>query len=138
LFARLPRFIGLLEEAEKWAQTAGREGSATGLEGQDIRLLAQHMKNRVLTGINLAKTIAVSADFTDCELQAAKFDGADLRGAVFIGADLRGASFRGANLAHVNFGRANLLPLKLENGTAMPTIFEDALLDCTKFDGAQR
>jgi uncharacterized protein YjbI with pentapeptide repeats len=42
------------------------------------------MKNRVFTGIDLKKTIAVSTGFTDCELQAAKFDYADLRGAIFM------------------------------------------------------
>lgn len=136
LRARLPRLIALLDEAEKWAKTAGREGAPANLEGEDIRLLAPHMKGRVLTGINLMRTIAVSTDFTGCELQAAKFDHADLRGAVFAGTDLRGASFAGANLAHANFARANLLPLELESGTKMPTLFEGASLDRANFHEA--
>jgi uncharacterized protein YjbI with pentapeptide repeats len=95
LQARLPRYIEMLDDAQKWAETMGRQGTQASFEGEDIRLLAQHMKQRVLTGINLAKTIAVNTDFTDCELQAAKFNFADLRGATFRGADLRGASFQG-------------------------------------------
>lgn len=136
LKARLPRLIALLDAAEQWAKSEGREGSPANFEGEDIRLLAQHMKGRVLTGINLSKTIAVSTDFTGCELQAAKFDGADLRGASFAGADLRGASFAGANLAHANFTRANLLALTLQSGVTMPTIFERALLDRANFHEA--
>ena len=87
------------------------------------------MKDRALTGINLARTVAVNTDFARCELQAAKFDGADLRGANFFGADLRGASFAGANLAHANFTQANLLPLMLESGKKISTSFEGAMLD---------
>ena len=133
LRARLPRYLAMLNDVQKWVETAGRQGSPASFEGEDIRLLARHMKTRVLTGINLKNTIAVSTDFTDCELQAAKFDGADLRGATFIGADLRGTSFAGANLAHTNFRGANLSSLQLENGAKMPTVFDGALLDHVDF-----
>jgi uncharacterized protein YjbI with pentapeptide repeats len=138
LRARLPRYLALLDEAQRWAKSGGREGSPASFEGEDIRLLAQHMKTKMLTGINLTKTIAVNTDFTDCELQAAKFDGADLRNTTFAGADLRGASFAGANLAHANFSRANLQPLVLESGIKIPTIFDEASLDRANFAGALR
>jgi uncharacterized protein YjbI with pentapeptide repeats len=138
LRARLPQYLAFLDNAQKWAETEGREGKPASFEGEDIRLLAQHMKARVLTGINLKKTVAVNTDFNGCELQAAKFDHADLRGATFIGADLRGASFAGANLAYANFGKANLLPLVLENGTRMLTIFSGALLDRADFHEARQ
>lgn len=138
LRARLPRYLAMLNDVQKWVETAGREGSLASFEGEDIRLLAQHMRTRVLTGINLKKTIAVSTDFTDCELQAAKFDGADLRGAIFVGADLRGASFAGAKLSHANFRRANLLPLELESGAKMPTVFDGASLDHVDFSEVRR
>lgn len=133
---RLPQMIALLDDAERWARSGGREGAPASFEGEDIRLLAPHMKGRVLTGINLKHTIAVSTDFTGCELQAAKFDHADLRGAIFAGTDLRGASFAGANLAHANFTRANLLPLELESGARMATIFDAASLDRANFHEA--
>jgi uncharacterized protein YjbI with pentapeptide repeats len=136
--ARLPRYLAMLDDVQKWVETGGREGTHASFEGEDIRLLAQHMKTRVLTGINLKNTIAVSTDFTDCELQAAKFDGADLRGATFIGADLRGASFVGANLVHANFRRANLSSLELENGAQIPTIFDGASLDHVDFSEVRR
>ena len=137
LRARLPRLIAMLNETQKYAQSEGREGAQASFEGEDIRLLAQHMKGKVLTGINLKKTVAVSTDFTACELQAAKFDHADLRGANFTGADLRGASFAGANLAHANFSKTNLLPLQLRSGATMPTIFDGASLDRVNFHEAR-
>jgi len=135
---RLPEFLAALDAAEKWAQNGGRSGKQGSFAGQDIRLLAQHMKGRVLTGIDLQKTIAVNTDFTGCELQAARFDGADLRGATFAGADLRGASFRNANIAHVDFSGANLRPLELESGVKMPAIFDGAAIDRAKFTDALR
>lgn len=138
LWARLPHYLARLDEAERFVRTEGKEGKPASFEGEDIRLLAQHMRSRVLTGINLKKTIAVSTDFTGCELQAAKFDGADLRGAIFTGTDLRGASFAGANLAHADFSKTNLLPLTLESGAKVPTIFDNALLDHTNFLEARR
>jgi uncharacterized protein YjbI with pentapeptide repeats len=135
---RLPEFLAMLDGAEKWARSNGQLGKQASFEGQDIRLLAQHMKGRVLTGIDLRKTIAVNTDFTGCELQAARFDGADLRGATFAHADLRGASFRDANIAHVDFTGANLKPLALESGAKMPTVFDGAAVDRAKFSEASR
>jgi uncharacterized protein YjbI with pentapeptide repeats len=136
--ARLPKFIAALDNAQRWAETGGREGLAANLEGEDIRLLAQMMKNRKLTGIKCSKTLAVDANFSGCELQAANFDGADLRGALFVGADLRGASFRGANLAHANFSQANLLSLDLKSGDSLTTKFDGAVLDRANFHESQR
>ena len=138
LKARLPQLIAILESAQIWAETDGRQGAPANLEGQDIRLLAKAMRNRKLTGIKCMKTSAVGADFSGCELQAANFDGADLRCAIFTGADLRGASFRGANLAHANFSQANLLSLVLESGTTLVTDFEGAALERVSFHQAQR
>ena len=138
LKARLPELVAILENAQVWAQTDGRQGAPANLEGEDIRLLAGAMRNRKLTGIRCAKTRAVGADFSACELQAANFDGADLRSAIFIDADLRGASFRGANLVHADFSRANLLPLVLKSGVALTPDFEGALLDRADFREAQR
>jgi uncharacterized protein YjbI with pentapeptide repeats len=138
LRAKLPRFLAMLDQTEAFIRSEGRDGAPASFEGEDIRLLAQHMKGRRLTGINLKNTVAVNTDFTGCELQAAKFDGADLRGAIFVGADLRGASFANANLAHAEFVQANLLPLELTSGTKMPTIFEDATLHHANFQGAKR
>jgi uncharacterized protein YjbI with pentapeptide repeats len=138
LRARLPQLIAILESAQIWAETGGRQGAPANLEGEDIRLLAKAMKNRKLTGIKCGKTRAVGADFSGCELQAANFDGADLRCAIFGGADLRGASFKGANLAHADFSHANLLPLVLNSGTTLVTDFAGAALDRVNFDEAQR
>jgi len=135
---RLPELIAILERAQSWAESGGREGAPANLEGEDIRLLAKAMKNRKLTGIKCGKTQAVGADFSGCELQAANFDGADLRGAVFTDADLRGASFRGANLAHADFSRANLLSLVVKSGTTLIPDFVGAVLDRANFHGAQR
>ncbi len=136
--SRLPYLMEALQGAQLWVESGGRQGAAANLEGEDIRLLAPVMKNRKLTGIKLARTMAVNADFTACELQGANFDGADLRGAIFIGADLRGASFRGTNLAHASFFQANLLPLQLQSGVTLPTRFDGAVLDNTSFKQAMR
>jgi uncharacterized protein YjbI with pentapeptide repeats len=138
LQARLPRLIAILESAQVWAETDGRQGAPANLEGEDIRLLAKAMRNRKLTGIKCTKSSAVGADFSGCELQAANFDGADLRCAVFVGADLRGASFIGANLAHADFSQTNLLSLVLKSGTTLITNFEGAALDRVNFYQAQR
>jgi len=136
--ARLPELIAILEGAQVWVQTDGRQGAPADLEGEDIRLLAGVMRGRILTGIRCANTRAVGADFSGCELQAANFDGADLRSAIFTDADLRGASFRGANLVHADFSRANLLPLVLKSGVEMAPDFEGAVLDRVNFREAQR
>ena len=136
--SRLPQLMHILETAQLWAESGGRQGAAANLEGEDIRLLAPVMKNRKLTGIKCTKTLAVNADFTGCELQAANFDGADLRGALFIGADLRGASFQGANLAHAIFRQANLLPLQLKSGVTLSTKFDGATLDGANFEEVLR
>ena len=136
--ARLPQLIAILDGAQAWADSGGRDGRPANIEGEDIRLLSQLVKGRKLTRINCAQTIATDLDFSGCELQAANFDGADLRCASFVDADLRGASFRGANLAHAKFNKANLLPLALKSGELMPTIFDGALLDRCSFKGAQR
>jgi uncharacterized protein YjbI with pentapeptide repeats len=138
LQARLPQLIAILESAQVWAETDGRQGAPANLEGEDIRLLAKAMRNRKLTGIKCMKTSAVGADFSGCELQAANFDGADLRCAVFVGADLRGASFIGANLGHADFSQTNLLPLVLKSGTTLITNFEGAALDRVNFYQARR
>jgi len=138
LRAQLPRLIGILDDARTRSLPGDPHGCAANLEGEDIRLLAELMKSRPLTRINCARTIAVGADFSGCEFQAANFDGADLRGASFEGVDLRGASFRGANLAHASLSNANLSPLRLANGEAMTTNFDGALLDRCNFDGARR
>jgi uncharacterized protein YjbI with pentapeptide repeats len=138
LWAKLPEYLAQLDQAEKFVHTQGREGKPANFEGHDIRLLAQHMRGRALTGINLKKTIAVSTDFTGCQLQAAKLDGADLRGAIFTEADLRGASFAGANLAHADFSKTDLAALMLEGGTQIETIFDGAILDHTNFYDARR
>jgi uncharacterized protein YjbI with pentapeptide repeats len=138
LIAKLPRFLTMLDQTEAFVRSGGRDGTPASFEGEDIRLLAQHMKKRLLTGINLKNTVAVNTDFTGCELQAAKFDGADLRGAIFVGADLRGASFTNANLAHAEFVQADLLALELTSGTKMPTLFEGAVLHHANFDRAKR
>jgi uncharacterized protein YjbI with pentapeptide repeats len=138
LRASLPQFIAILDSAQVWAESGGKNGAAGNLDGKDIRLLAKIMKERKLTGIRCARTMAVDADFSGCELQAANFDGADLRGALFIGADLRGASFKGANLGHANFARANLLPLALNSGMSLATNFEGAAMDRVNFQEAQR
>ena len=136
--ARLPQLMNVLETAQLWAESGGRHGAAANLEGEDIRLLSLVMKDRKLTGIKCTRTLAVNADFTGCELQAANFDGADLRGALFIGADLRGASFQGANLAHANFRQADLLPLQLKSGVTLSTKFDGATLDGANFKEALR
>ena len=138
LKVRLPELVAILESAQIWVETDGRLGAPANLEGEDIRLLAGAMRNRKLTGIRCAKTRAVGADFSGCELQAANFDGADLRSAIFTGADLRGASFRGANLVHADFSRANLSPLVLKSGVALTPDFEGAALERANFREAQR
>ena len=136
--ARLPELIAILDRAQLWVESGGRQGAVANLEGEDIRLLAKSMRRRKLTGLNCKATLAVGADFSDCELQAANFDGADLRCAIFVGADLRGASFKGANLAHANFSRANLLPLALKSGGTLVTSFEGTALERVNFNLAQR
>ena len=138
LQASLPQYMAMLDKAQAWAETGGRDGALANLEGKDIRLLAKMMKKRKLTGIKCTGVMAVDGDFSGCELQAANFDGADLRGAVFVGADLRGASFKGANLAHANFSQANLSPLVLNSGMSLPTSFDGAALDRVNFQGTQR
>ena len=135
---QLPCLMEIVNSAQVWAETGGRQGRVAVLDGEDIRLLAPVMKGRKLTKMSCKSIIAVGVDFSGCELQTANFEGADLRGAIFTNADLRGASFKGANLAHANFGLANLLPLALDSGTTVSTSLENAILSRANFEGAQR
>ncbi len=113
-----------LESHQLWASSGGKAGKAAVLDGADLRPLQDCFKNRSLVGLSACNTIAISLDFSGCQLQAAKFDGADLRGANFTGAALGGTSFKKAKLTHAKFERAKLDTLQLISGVSVsPSLF---------------
>jgi uncharacterized protein YjbI with pentapeptide repeats len=80
--------------------------------------------------------VAVSVDFSNCQLQAAKFDGCDLRMANFASSDLSGTSFDRAKLAHANFNNAKIHDLTLRNGDIVRARADNAYAVADQFRGA--
>lgn len=104
---------------QAWVASDGKEGEASTLDGEDLRVVPGQLKGRSLIGLSARGAIAIGADFSGCQLQGAKFDGADLRAANFMNADLSGASFHGAKLNHARFDQARLCNLHLRNGEVL-------------------
>jgi uncharacterized protein YjbI with pentapeptide repeats len=132
--ARVPEIRRVLDQAERWIATAGREGDRGRLDALDLRPAGDVFRTRGLGGLSARNAVAVGVDFSGSELQGAIFDGADLRGASFVGADLRGASFVGAKLSHALFTGADTGPLPTRDGGGRPTRFDGASLQGTGLD----
>lgn len=125
-----------IAEHQRWAETAGREGTPLVLDGQDLRPLQDLLAGRTLTGLSARNAMAIGLDLSAAQLQAAKFDGTDLRDVDFSGADLRGASMRAATLTHARFDKADLRHLILNNGTQLRPDFTGAAIAPGQFFGA--
>jgi len=134
--ARVPEIRRVLDQAERWIATAGREGDRARLDGLDLRPAGDVFRTRGLGGLSARGAVAIGLDFSGSELQGAIFDGADLRGVSFVGADLRGASFVDAKLAHALFTGADIGPLPTSDGAGRPTRFDGASLQGTGLDDA--
>ena len=128
---RAEALADMLDQAEVWVRTAGRQGAPATLDGEDLRPLAWRLRARVLTALSARNVCAVRADFSGSQLQGANFEGADLRGASFESADLRGACFRGAKLSHASLCRADLRPLALPDGRMHFPDFSGAIMERT-------
>lgn len=120
-----------LDRAADWITSGGKPAR---LEGFDLRPAADYFRERLLAGLQAARTVAIGVDFTGAQLQGASFEGADLRGANFERADLRGVNFANANLAHVRLGGAQLSDLELRPGLTLPARFDGAITDGTGLD----
>lgn len=103
-----------------WFTTLGQKGRPATIDGEDLRPLAESLKGLCLAGLSARKVIAVSVDFSGCQLQAARFDGADVRAARFVTSDLSGASFLRAKRAHARFHNARIQDLRLYTGQVLP------------------
>ena len=125
--ARFDELRSRLDSHQQWIVSGGTQGTHCVLDGEDIRLLQKLVVGRPLTGLSAKNAIAISLNFSGCQLQGARLDGADLRDADFTGADLRGASFRGANISHARFGEADMRGLPLINGQVRNVDFTDAI-----------
>ncbi|HEY0301563.1 MAG TPA: pentapeptide repeat-containing protein, partial [Rhizomicrobium sp.] len=108
-----------LDDHQLCIASAAAKGAPAVLDGEDLRVVADLLAGRALTGLSLRRVLAVGVSFAGCQLQGARFDGADLRECDFSDADLRGASFKGAKLAHARFDKANFASLKLAGGKAL-------------------
>lgn len=127
--------LAMLDLAERWAKTNGREGRPANFDGRDLRVLEGQLIGRVLPAFSARGAIAAGVNFQGCQLQGAVFDSADLRDACFAGADLRGASFRTARLAHADLDGANLNALSLAGGGAKPVDLAQAeLINVRRFE----
>jgi uncharacterized protein YjbI with pentapeptide repeats len=120
--------LAMLDLAERWAETNGREGRPANLDGRDLRVLDGRLSGRVLPALSARGAIAAGVSFQGSQLQGAAFDSADLRDAAFGDADLRGATFRGARLAYADLDMANLAALPLAGGGSKAVDFGDAQL----------
>ena len=128
---RAEALCDMLDQAELWVETTGRQGAPAMLDGEDLRPLAWRLRARMLTALSARNVCAIRADFSGSQLQGANFEGADLRGASFEGADLRGACFRGAKLSHASLCRADLRPLALPDGRMHFPDFSGAIMERT-------
>lgn len=120
--------LAVLDLAERWAQTNGREGRPANLDGRDLRVLDGRLSGRTLPALSARGAIAAGVSFQGSQLQGAVFDSADLRDTSFADADLRGATFRAARLAYADLDTANLAGLSLAGGGSKPVDFRDAEL----------
>ncbi len=120
--------LDMLDLAERWAETNGREGRPANLDGRDLRVLDGRLSGRTLPALSARGAIAAGVSFQGSQLQGAVFESADLRDADFTDADLRGAAFRGARLAYADLDTANLAPLLLAGGGDKPVDFGAAEL----------
>lgn len=128
--------LAMLDLAELWAATNGREGRPANLDGRDLRVLEGRLSGRTLPALSAKGAIAAGVSFQGSQLQGAMFDGADLRDACFADADLRGSTFRGARLAYADLDTANLASLSLAGGGKKPVDFGTA--DLTNVRRLQR
>lgn len=120
--------LDILDLAERWALTNGREGRPANLDGRDLRVLEGSLSGRTLPAMSARAAIAVGVSFEGSQLQGAVFDSADMRDARFADTDLRGATFRDARLAHANLDTADLGSLPLAGGGSKPVDFGGAEL----------
>ena len=110
--------LEMLDLAERWAETNGREGQPANLDGRDLRVLDGRLSGRTLPALSARGAIAAGVSF----------QGSQLQGAMFDSADLRGAGFRAARLAYADLDTANLAPLSLAGGGGKPVDFGEAEL----------
>lgn len=110
---RAKTLLADLKAHHAWAISRGRNGRRANVDGEDLRPLGASLKGLNLAGLSARNALAVSVDFSGCQLQGANFDGADLRAAKFAGANLAGVSFRRAKLAHASFQNAHIQDLVL-------------------------
>lgn len=118
--------LAMIDLAERWAETNGREGRPANLDGRDLRVLEGRLSGRTLPALSARGAIAAGVSFKGSQLQGAVFDSADLRDAGFGDSDLRGATFRGARLAYADLDTADLSPLSLARGASKAVDFSDA------------
>lgn len=133
--ARAKHLMATLMAHHEWFNSDGKRGKPANIDGEDLRPLGDSLKWLCLAGLSARNVIAVSVDFSGCQLQAAKFDGADLREASFVDADLSGASFRRAKLAHASIRNARIQDLTLCTGQILPFQTPASIPD--PFDDAQ-
>jgi len=117
---RAKTLLSELTAHHEWFISGGRRGKPATLDGEDLRPLGHALTGLCLAGLSAKNTIAISVDFSGCQLQAAKFDGADVRGASFVEADLSGTSFHGAKIGHASFRNARIEDLHLRSGQVLP------------------
>lgn len=134
--AKAPKLRNALGAYQDWLQSGGKRGARAEFNGEDLRPLKGDLAGRVLAALQMQNALAIGADFSGCQLQAARFDGADLRDANFTDADLRGASFKGAKLAHARFDGANLGSLPMANGGQLKPDLSDAAAVIGQFERA--
>lgn len=126
---RAKHLMAKLMAHHEWFNSEGKRGRPANIDGEDLRPLGDSLKWLCLAGLSARNVIAVSVDFSSCQLQAAKFDGADLREANFADADLSGASFQRAKLSHATFRNALIQDLTLCNGQVLPFLGTTSMAD---------
>ncbi len=140
---RAKSLLAELEAHHEWFTSLGQKGRPATIDGEDLRPLGEFLKGLCLAGLSARKVIAVSVDFSGCQLQAARFDGADVRAARFVGSDLSGASFLHAKRTHASFRNARIQDLTLYTGNILafradaphgpPGSFDDAQIGASAF-----
>ena len=135
--ARAKDLLAMVKAHHEWVVSESKKGNPANIDGGDLRPLGTALKSLSLAGLSACNVVAVSVDFSGCQLQAAKFDGSDLRAASFDDTDLSGVSFDGAKLAHASFRNARIDDFILSNGEVLRARADGAQVVAAQFGKAR-
>jgi len=131
MFGRRPIFVAAIDSDPDMSQ-AEKLGCAV----QWALTEKQSLNGACLNGANLSGLNLENQDLSGATLTGATLNGANLRNANLSGAFMKGARICNARLDHANFDGADLNGADLIDTNCEATLFDNAILHCTNFQGA--